>query len=51
MTDRQAFGVISRLGQAHELVLHHLEEAAATVNAAGVIPYPNPMGLDRPRDP
>jgi hypothetical protein len=50
MTDRQAFGVIARLGQAHEMVLHALETAATAVNAAGVIPYPNPMGLDLPPD-
>jgi hypothetical protein len=48
MTDRQAFGVIARLGQAYEMVLHSLEAAAAVVNAAGIIPYPNPMGLDLP---
>ncbi|MGA1566541.1 MAG: SCO6745 family protein [Ilumatobacteraceae bacterium] len=46
MTDRQAFAVISRLGQAHELVLHHLEQAAAAVESAGVIAHPNPIGLD-----
>ena len=50
MTDRQAFGVIARLGQAHEMVVHHLEAAAEVVNSAGVIPYPNPMGLDRAPD-
>lgn len=48
MTDRQAYAVISRLGEAHELVLHHLEQAADLVHAAGIIAYPNPIGLDRP---
>ena len=46
LTDRQAFGVLSRLGEAHELVLAHLEGAAEAIRSAGAIPYPNPIGLD-----
>jgi hypothetical protein len=46
LTDRQAFSVIARLGEAHELVLHHVETAAAAIREHGVIPYPNPIGLD-----
>ncbi len=46
LTDRQAFGVLSRLGEAHELVLAHLEAAAELIRSAGAIPYPNPIGLD-----
>jgi hypothetical protein len=46
LTDRQAFGVLSRLGEAHELVLAHLETAAELICSAGAIPYPNPIGLD-----
>ena len=46
LTDRQAFGVLSRLGEAHELVLAHLEGAAEAIRSAGAIPYPNPNGLD-----
>ena len=46
LTDRQAFWVLSRLGEAHELVLAHLEGAAEAIRSAGAIPYPNPIGLD-----
>ena len=46
LTDRQAFGVLSRLGEAHELVLGHLESSAEMIRAAEAIPYPNPIGLD-----
>ena len=46
LTDRQAFGVLSRLGEAHELVLGHLESSAEMIRAADAIPYPNPIGLD-----
>ena len=46
LTDRQAFGVLSRLGEAHELVLAHLVGAAEAIRSAGAIPYPNPIGLD-----
>ena len=46
LTDRQAFGVLARLGEAHELVLGHLESGAEMIRAAGAIPYPNPIGLD-----
>ena len=46
LTDRQAFGVLSRLGEAHELVLAHLEGAAEAIRSAGAIPYPHPIGLD-----
>ena len=46
LTDRQAFGVLLRLGEAHELVLGHLESGAEMIRAAEAIPYPNPIGLD-----
>lgn len=48
LTDRQAFSVIARLGEAHEMVLSHVETAAAIIRESGLIPYPNPIGLDRP---
>lgn len=47
LTDRQAFAVIARLGEAYELVLSTVEAAAQMIVSTGVIPYPNPIGLDR----
>lgn len=45
MTDRQAFAVISRLGNDYPAVLEALEVAAGRVRSQNEIPFPNPMGL------
>jgi hypothetical protein len=48
MTDRQAFAVVSRLALEYEAVLAVLESAAGRIREQQEIPFPNPMGLDRP---
>lgn len=48
MTDRQAFAVVSRLAHDYEAVLAVLESAAGRIREEQEIPFPNPMGLDRP---
>ena len=45
-TDDLARVVINQLGGRYEHVVSMLERAAAKVRASGVIPFPNPMGLD-----
>jgi hypothetical protein len=45
MTDRQAFAVISRLGDDYPAVLETLQAAAIRVHSQNEIPFPNPMGL------
>lgn len=49
MTDRQAFAVVSRLADEYEPVLAALESAAGRIREQQEIPFPNPMGLDKPR--